>query len=143
MRVSEEWYAEHQAKQDRPATFQEIIEAKGFTPSPKASKYRNKKVVVDGITFDSKREASRWTQLRMLEKAGKVKLLVRQKVFVLAPAAIINGRKKPELRYCADFTYFNAAGELVVEDAKGALTDVFKIKRHLMKTVHNIDILLT
>lgn len=108
------------------------------------SKYRNKKTVVDGITFDSQREANRWQELKMLTKVGRIRDLERQRVYHLAPAVIIGGRKKPSLRYNADFVYVDdLTGKTVVEDVKGVKTDVFRIKQHLMKTVHGIDILLT
>lgn len=106
-------------------------------------KYKNTKVTAfDGMVFDSKREYLRYCDLRMLERAGVISELSRQVYFVLAPSVVIAGRKKPELRYIADFTYLED-GRRVVEDAKGALTDVYKIKRHLMKSIHGIDILET
>lgn len=75
----------------------------------------------------------------MLEQTGIIANLREQVVFVLAPSVIINGRKKPTLRYYADFVY-DKDGETVVEDVKGHLTDVYIIKRHLMKSVWDIDI---
>lgn len=97
----------------------------------KPSKYKNVRVVVDGIKFDSKREAARWTELVTLKNAGHITDLTRQVKFVLAPAVMIGGRKKPALRYIADFSY-RQNGLLVIEDVKGKLTDVYKVKRHLM-----------
>lgn len=115
-------------------------------PAPvKRSKYGNQKVTIDGIKFDSKREGERYRQLKMLEAAGKITDLELQPVFELAPAVIINGKKKPALRYIGDFSYCDwrekfSDGQLIVEDAKGMLTDVYKIKRHLMAAVHHIFI---
>lgn len=110
----------------------------------KRSKYKNVKIELDGIIFDSMKEANRWQELKILHKCGRIRDLERQRVFILAPAAIIGGRKKPALRYNADFVYVDdLTGKTVVEDVKGVQTDVFRIKRHLMKTVHNVEILLT
>lgn len=110
------------------------------------NKYGAKPQVVDGVRFDSKREADRWWDLRMLEKGGEISQLERQVTFVLAPAVNLHGekRKKAALRYVADFRYFDPkAGHFVVEDAKGRDTPVSRIKRHLMKSVHGIDVRLT
>jgi Protein of unknown function (DUF1064) len=112
------------------------------TPLPvvKPSKYRNCKVVIDGVTFDSKKEGSRYRHLKQLEHAERISELVLQPEFCLAPAVIINGKKKRSLCYRADFQY-RENGKTIVEDVKGMLTEVYKIKRHLMKSLLNIDIL--
>ena len=107
--------------------------------APKPSKYGNKKIEIDGIWFSSKKEGSRYRQLKIMEAAGQITDLQLQHSFELAPAVIIGGKKKPALRYVSDFTYLRE-GVHVVEDTKGFLTDVYKIKRHLMKTVLNIEI---
>ena len=104
------------------------------------SKYGNKKTVLCGITFDSKREAERYLELKAMQQRGEISSLELQKVYILAESVIINGRKKPALRYIADFVYLQD-GKIIINDSKGMLTDVYKIKRHLMKSVHNIDIL--
>ena len=105
------------------------------------TKYRNKKTEVDGVTFDSKREAARWGELRLLERAGHIRGLERQVPYVLAPGVKFVGAKRaqPALRYISDFVYVE--GDMsVVEDVKGAITDSFRIKRHLMKSIFGIDI---
>lgn len=109
----------------------------------KKPKYRNQKVTIDGVTFDSKKEAARFHQLKLLETAGKLSNLERQKVFELAPSVTLAGRKKPALRYYADFVYNDETGTLVVEDVKSEITrkdKAYRIKVHLMKHVHNIEI---
>ncbi len=107
-------------------------------------KYGNTKTVINGDKFDSAAEASRYQHLLVLQRAGHIRDLTRQVSFVLAPAVVINGKRKQALVYRADFSYFDTGtGRTVVEDKKGALTDVYKIKRHLMKAVHNIDIFET
>lgn len=114
-----------------------------YSPSlhaPKKSKYRNKKVIIDGITFDSKKEGEKYRQLKQLEQAGQITDLTLQPVFELAPTVTINGKKKRSLRYIADFQYIENGKEIVM-DVKGMLTEIYKIKRHLMKSVLGIEIL--
>lgn len=103
------------------------------------NKYGAKKCVVDGYTFDSQREARRYGELKLLEQAGDISGLALQVPFVLASAIKLDGRRKPALRYYADFAYLEK-GALVVEDVKGVRTPVYKIKRHLMATVHGIEV---
>jgi hypothetical protein len=105
------------------------------------SKFHNVRTVVGIEAFASKMEAARYGELLLLARAGEIRDLKRQVAFELAPAVKIGGKLKVALRYFADFVYFDARkNQVVVEDAKGALTEVYKIKRHLMKTVHNIEI---
>lgn len=106
----------------------------------KQSKYRNTKTQIEGITFQSGREAKRYVQLRQLETAGLIQKLRIQVPFILAPSVVIKGRKRPPLRYMADFVYDDADGNQVVEDSKGKVTEGYRIKRHLMKSLHGIDI---
>jgi hypothetical protein len=108
----------------------------------KPSKYRAQKVEIDGITFHSKKEGARYQQLKMLEKSGQISNLTLQPSFTLAPAVTINGKKKKPLMYVADFCYLKkgTVTGLIVEDVKGMLTDVYKIKRHLMMSVLGIEI---
>ena len=125
----------------RSCELQEVALCRGQLQA-KSSKYKSKKVALDGITFDSKKEAARWYQLKIMEKAGAISDLQRQVVFELQPAAVINGRKKPRLKYLSDFTYLEN-GKLVVEDVKSAATkklSTYRVKLHLMKTIHNIEI---
>lgn len=92
------------------------------------SKYNARKTEVDGIKFDSMREADRYLELRMLESAGRIKSLVLQPDFVLQEAFTDNqGTRRRAIRYRADFMY-RENGVNVVEDVKGARTQVFNIK---------------
>lgn len=103
-------------------------------------KYRNKKVTIDGITFDSKTEAKRYTELKLLEKAGQIQGLELQKEYVLIPSQKINGRvAERAVKYKADFVY-TENGKTVVEDTKGVRTKDYIIKRKLMLYVHGIKI---
>lgn len=105
------------------------------------AKYNNVKQVVDGITFDSKKEATRYFELKLLQRAGQISDLKTQVAFDIAPDCYIHGKLSRARQYIADFTYsVIKTGEHVVEDVKGKLTDVYILKRHLMKVVHNIEI---
>ena len=110
----------------------------------KPSKYRNVRTEVDGVSFASKKEARRWSELLLLQRAGQIRDLERQVRFALD----VNGI--PICHYVADFTYFilNPASGLegwsfICEDSKGVETDVFKLKAKLMKAVHGIDVRLS
>lgn len=108
------------------------------------NKYSNRKVLQDDIKFDSTKEANRWRDLELLQKAGAITDLKRQVPFELAPAVLLAGeaRAKPAIRYFADAVYMER-GQLVVEDTKSDGTRklaVYRIKKHLMATVHGIHI---
>lgn len=101
---------------------------------PGRSKYNAKKTEVDGIIFDSKKEAKRYTELKILEQTGEITGLQRQVPYELIPEQRDESGKVLEqaCRYKADFVYRTKDGKEVVEDAKGAPTEVYKIKRKLM-----------
>ena len=99
------------------------------------SKYGNKKTVLDGITFDSRKEAERYAELRLLERAGEITELQRQPSFVLVPKQVRDGKLiERQLVYKADFTYTDNAGNTIVEDVKSKATKTreYIIKRKLM-----------
>ena len=106
------------------------------------SKYHSKKTEVCGITFDSKAEAERFMELDMLEKVGAIKDLALQVPFVLIQGKRwSDGKKHRDTKYVADFVYTDAeTGETIVEDVKGFKTDLYRIKRELMKERYNIEI---
>jgi hypothetical protein len=107
-------------------------------------KYHNKKTVIDGIKFDSKKEAARWCELKSLEKDGEIFFLRRQVPFVLLDGEEgPDGKKLRPMKYVADFVYTDKDGDQVVEDSKGMKTDVYKIKKRLMWHIHGIAILET
>lgn len=112
--------------------------------SLKRPKYKNEKTVIDGITFDSKREAARYQELKALAARGVIEDFRHQAPFVLAPGVRFSDEKraKPALRYVADFAY-KLDGRLVVEDVKSKATAgaaAYRIKRHLMLAVHGIEV---
>lgn len=121
------------------------------------SKYKSKKITYDGITFDSKKECSRYKELKALEKAGIITDLALQVKFVLIPEQreytneiYKKGPKKGcfkkgkilerECSYYADFVYWTLEGLRVVEDTKGMRTADYKIKRKLMLYMHGVKI---
>jgi hypothetical protein len=107
------------------------------------NKYSNIKTKTsDGIEFDSKAEARRWIELKLLERAGEIKDLQRQVKYILIPTQK-EGKKviERECSYVADFVYTDVkTGKTVVEDTKGVKTKEYIIKRKLMLYVHNIKI---
>lgn len=104
------------------------------------TKYRNKKVEVNGMTFDSKKEARRYKELLLLEKAGAIQDLQTQVKYVLIPSQRIDGKVvERECAYKADFVYIEN-GETVVEDTKGFKTKDYIIKRKLMLKEYGIRI---
>lgn len=115
---------------------------KGGAGGAPARKYRNHRTVVDGVTFDSKREAEYWHQLCLQQRAGLVFDLRRQVAFELAPGVKFAGAKRaqPALRLIVDFAYRDRHGQQVLEDVKGVLTTAFTIKRHLLKAVHGLEV---
>lgn len=108
------------------------------------SKYNNKKIEVDGITFDSRREANRYKELKLLEQSGEISNIERQKRFELIPKQKdANGRTVRACCYVADFVYTDKEGRQIVEDVKGMRTDVYKIKKKLMLYVHGVTVIET
>lgn len=107
-------------------------------------KYGAKRTLLGGITFDSKRESLRWFALSMRQKAGEISALERQVTYELAPSVKIAGeaRARPALRFTADFRYIEKDKQ-VVEDSKGVADTAFRIRQHLMKSVHGIDVRLS
>ncbi len=95
-------------------------------------KYKAKKAVIDGITFDSKKEAGRYQELKLLERAGVIKDLVLQPSFLLQDKFKYKDKTERKIKYIADFKYLDTkTGKVVVEDVKGYKTDVYKLKRKL------------
>lgn len=111
--------------------------ARKLADPKKKSKYGNEKVEVDGVWFDSKKEAARWKELLLLLKVGEIGVLERQVSFDL------NVGEKKVARYVADFTYLTKNGEKVVEDVKSSYTrklPVYRLKKKLMLSIHKIQI---
>lgn len=118
------------------------------------SKYHSVRTVVNGIVFDSKKEARRYYELLCLERSGAICELQRQVKYILIPAQYedccevykkgkMKGQKKKgkllerECSYIADFVYIEN-NNIVVEDCKGMRTEAYKIKKKLMLYIHGI-----
>jgi len=99
------------------------------------SKMRNIPTEVDGIRFHSKKEASRYKDLKLLETAGEIENLRLQVPYILIPKQ----KGERECKYYADFVY-EQDGQTIVEDAKGARMKEYIIKRKLMLFIHGIKV---
>jgi len=123
----------------------EILKQGDKPKAAKRNKFNAQKVELDGMTFDSKKEHKRYIELKAMQQRGEISGLEHHTKFELAPKTKLEGEKrvKPALRYFADFTYYNITGEYIVEDVKSAATRKlasYRNKKHLMKTVFNIDV---
>jgi hypothetical protein len=118
------------------------------------NKYRNVKTIVDGIKFDSKKEAKRYNELKLLEKCGKISGLKTQEVFNFVAewdfpdgvCKFLKYKSGRDVTYRADFVYHDHERNcLVVEDvkSKATMTPSFKIKWALMKHINGIEVLET
>lgn len=105
----------------------------------RASKYHAKKTTVDGIEFDSAKEAKRYVKLRDMQEAGMIQELLLQVPFGLVPNFERDGVKYRGIKYIADFVYYRD-GKLVVEDCKGFKTPEYKMKKKLMAYINHINI---
>lgn len=109
-------------------------------PEKKVRKYRNKKCERDGIKFDSKKEADRYTTLKILQKKGEIGLLELQKPFLLIEANEIERK----CEYIADFVYWDIkTGKQIIEDVKSDFTrklPVYIMKRKLLLERYGIKI---
>jgi hypothetical protein len=121
------------------------------------SKYLAKKTRADGILFDSKKEAQRYQQLKLMQKAGMICDLKCQVKYELVPAQYIDGKcVERAVTYTSDFEYYvlkdlrqktvmadkdaKQIGQHIVEDVKGYRTEVYKIKKKLMLYKYGIRI---
>ena len=98
------------------------------------TKYKNKKIIVDGIKFDSKLEARRYNELKILERAKEIKDLRRQVTFELQPSYKKNNKTIRAINYVADFVYYDSIRkQTIIEDTKGFKTDVYKLKKKIFE----------
>lgn len=101
---------------------------------PKRGKFGNKRTTVDGITFHSQAEARHYEQLRDAQQGGAISELRLQPRYRIE----VNGMKI--CTYVGDFEFRDASGALVVQDVKGAVTQVYRIKRALMRACLGIEV---
>ena len=97
-------------------------------------KYHNTKTFINGIKFDSKLEAKRYTELKLLEKQGLIKDLTIQPSYELIPSFKKNNKTYRKTQYIADFSYYDVdLDKTIVEDTKGFKTDVYLLKKKLFE----------
>lgn len=99
----------------------------------KYNKYSNKKTTIDNITFDSRKEAKRYQELKLLEKTGRIQSLVLQPRFLLQDKFRYKNKGYRKIEYVADFSYYHSINDcLIIEDVKGVKTDVFRLKEKML-----------
>lgn len=98
---------------------------------PTTSKYRSRRTVVDGISFDSKREAARYNELKLLRQAGRVLWFIMQVPFRLPGGT----------RWYADFLVVWGNGSITVEDTKGFKTETYRVKKREVEAAYGIEIM--
>lgn len=119
-------------------TYKKLV---GNSIDVKQNKYKNKKVIYDGIKFDSNREMAYYIKLKMLEQKGIIKDLKLQKSFELQPSFKINGKTYRKITYKADFSYISVEDNKIhIVDTKGFRTDVYKLKRKMFAYEYGIEI---
>lgn len=133
-----------------PQAQKQVLDKLAGAQKPKKSKYGNRKVVCDGIKFDSEREAARFAELKVLQAMGKIRNLRLQANFTLVEGyTTIEGERIKPMVYKADFTYERATvpdqnGTVYwlreVEDAKGMKTKDYLLKKKLMQEKYGITI---
>ena len=95
------------------------------------NKFGAKKTTVDGIRFDSQKEAARYCELKRLESIGEIERLELQPKFKLLPPFVYNGEKIRGIVYRADFAYYRG-GVKYIEDVKGFKTKEYQIKKKFL-----------
>lgn len=105
-----------------------------IVPPKKLSKYRNVKTVVNGITFDSAKEAKRYVVLKAMERSGEITDLRLQPEFPIVINGVLCGK------YVADFSYL-LWEKRTVEDVKGMKTPIYKLKKKIVEAAYNIQII--
>lgn len=97
-----------------------------------SNKYFNKKTFYNGKIYDSRKEAKRAFELELLQKAGYISNLEKQKKFELQPSFKAQGKTERAITYIADFYYFDNKEHIwVAEDTKGFRTEIYRIKRKM------------
>lgn len=101
------------------------------------NKYGASRTVIDGITFPSKKEASRYCQLKLLQLAGRIRNLERQPRYELVVNAVKIGRYTGDFRY---EEFDRGTWRLVVEDSKGYASRDYPLRVKLMRACHGITV---
>ena len=127
MVFTEEWLESYKRRKG--------MKPKVAVPAPaKRNKFGAVKTEIDGISFASKKEASRYSELVLLLKDKKIDALMLQTPFLIT----LNGIKI--CKYLADFTYTDQQGKFHVEDVKGMRTAIYRLKKKLVEAAYSIEI---
>ena len=107
----------------------------------KQNKYKNKKVIYDGITFDSKKEGAYYLKLKLLEEKGIIKDLQLQKEYMLQESFKLNNKTYRKISYKADFEYFSTIDNKIhVVDTKGFKTKEYLLKKKMLAYKYGIEL---
>ena len=138
LRITESQYEKILKRHDKQlGKIDKLVTDSRIKEKTNKSKFGNVLTSYNGKTFDSKREAERYQELKLLERAGEITALMTQVPFLIEPA----NRKNRAVKYRADFVYLDCrTNKWVVEDAKGFKTSVYKIKKKSMFNRYGIEI---
>lgn len=104
-----------------------------------STKYKNKKITVNGVRFDSIKEANRYCDLLIMQRAGEISGLKLQVPFTLLDSYVReDGKKIRGITYIADFIYYDKDGKLHVEDVKGYKNEVYKLKKKIFEKLYGV-----
>lgn len=133
-------YLARQQKQGKVALTVRTVNNMPPPPRKNANKYNSQKTVVDGITFDSQKEAKKWQTLDAMQSMGRISKLRHHVTFDLVVNKVFIGQ------YVADFVYVGNTGQLVIDDTKGykkgSAWQLFCWKAKLMKAIYGADVLV-
>lgn len=141
MKISERraWLAKVRGVRERlphATVVRSAIGSAGIDFGLRRTKYRNRATVVDGFRFDSRLEADRYCELKLLRASGEVKYFLRQVPFVLAPGAT----------YRCDFLVvwdtparWNDLG-VTAEETKGFLTEASRVKLAMVEQLYGVRV---
>ena len=102
------------------------------------NKYNAKKITIDGHDFPSTREAERYCELKLFLRAKEIRNLELQPRFLLQDGFVDKeGNEHKKIEYVADFMYVDKDGKTIVEDVKGVLTDVYKLKKKMFLKIYD------
>lgn len=126
--------SEYQNRRDKSIKKQKIIAPRGNL-RPSFNKYHAKKVTFDGFTFDSRKEAGYYQQLKLRQCNGEIKKIELQPEYVLQDKFTYRGKKYRAIKYLADFRFTDKYGNETVIDVKSPITQknpVYKLKKKLL-----------
>ena len=115
--------------------------------APSRNKYGAQPISIDGVRFASKKEAARFLELRLLQKAGAIADLECQPVFPLHVLEVWRSQVPVRIttigKFTADFRYTNlTTGEIVIEDTKSepTKTEAYRLRKRLAEVIHGMTV---